>query len=80
MNGSNIGARLCETVRTASSHPDEPSESGVWSGEVEPLNVLPHIPWVHVIHRLADAHTVSWTAILINAERLLQYFGAVSML
>lgn len=43
MNGSNIGARLCETVKTASSHPDEPSESGVWSGEVEPLNVLPHL-------------------------------------
>ncbi len=70
MNGSNIGARLCETVRTASSHPDEPSESGVWSGGVEPLDVLPHlgsnhraIPWVHTVYRLADAHTVSWTLV-----------------
>lgn len=65
MNGSNIGVRRCETVRTASSHPDEPSKSSVWSGGFEPLNELPHqdsnhraIPWVRAIHRLADAHTV----------------------
>ncbi len=77
MNGSNIGARRCETVRTASSQPDEPSESGVWSDGFEPLNVLPHldsnhraIPWVHAIHRLADAYMVGWTKVCVDSNNI----------